>query len=212
MDASFWHQKWESGDIAFHEGRPNSFLVEHFAKLNLRQGSRVFLPLCGKTCDVAWLLAQGYQVVGAELSQLAITQLFVDLQIQPAITELGELYRYSAQGIDILVGDIFKVSAQQLGVVDAIYDRAALVALPAELRRLYTSHLLQITAAAPQLLVSFEYDQLLIAGPPFSIDASLVSQYYGDVYQLEKLQSQLVAGGLKGKVPATETVWMLQAL
>lgn len=210
MEASFWHQKWERGDIGFHESEANPFLVDHFEKLNPAKGSRVFLPLCGKTRDFAWLLACGYRVVGAELSELAVNELFKELGLEPEISKAGELARYSAKDIDILVGDIFDVSAEFLGAVNAIYDRAALVALPAGIRERYTSHLMNITDAAPQLLISYEYDQLLMDGPPFSVSEDEVKQHYGAAYQLKSVESRNVAGGLRGKVASTETAWLLQ--
>ncbi len=209
MDANFWHQKWQRGEIAFHERETNPFLTEHFGKLNLAPGSRVFLPLCGKTHDAAWLLASGYRVVGAELSELAINDLFAELGVEPEICHVGKLVRYSAKDIDIFVGDIFDVNAERLGFVNAIYDRAALVALPARMRELYTAHLMTITEAAPQLLICLEYNQLLLEGPPFSVKEDEVRQHYGAAYQFRSVESKNVAGGLKGKVASTETAWLL---
>lgn len=210
MDANFWHQKWQRGEIAFHEGEANRFLTDHFDKLNLAKGSRVFLPLCGKTRDAAWLLARGYRVVGAELSEIAINDFFTELGMEPAVSRAGTLTRYRAKDIDMLVGDIFDVTAEILEPVDAIYDRAALVALPDRVRERYTQHLVNITAAAPQLLISYEYDQLLIDGPPFSVNENEVRRHYGATYQVESVESKKVAGGLKGKVPSTETAWLLK--
>lgn len=211
MEASFWHQKWERGDIAFHESEANLFLVEHFEKLNPAKGSRVFLPLCGKTRDIAWLLAHDYRVVGAELSELAVNELFKELGLEPEISKVEKLARYSAKDIDLLVGDIFDVSAEFLGPVNAIYDRAALVALPTGVREQYTSHLMNITDIAPQLLITYEYDQRLIDGPPFSVNADEVKRHYGVAYQLKSVESKNVAGGLRGKVVSTETAWLLQS-
>lgn len=76
MDTKYWHQRWETRNIGFHLNEANPLLVQYFKELNLLKDSRVFLPLCGKTRDISWLLAQGYQVVGAELNELAITELF----------------------------------------------------------------------------------------------------------------------------------------
>lgn len=209
MEATFWHQKWEHGEIAFHQAETNPFLTTYFDKLNLAKGSRVFLPLCGKTRDFAWLLLSGYRVVGAELSELAIEALFKDLDLAPTITKIGKLIHYSAQDIDVYVGDIFDLSTEYIGPVDAIYDRAALVALPASIRTQYTAHLMQITAAVPQLLIAYEYDQLLIDGPPFSVSEDEIKQHYATTYQLSPLESKEIAGGLKGKVAAKETIWLL---
>ena len=210
MKASFWHEKWNNGEIAFHESEANPLLIEHFKKLDLVKGNRVFLPLCGKTRDFAWLLTCGYRVVGVELSKLAINALFDDLGVEPKITRIGELTLYRAKDIDIFVGDIFNVSAAFLGPVDALYDRAALVALPENMRDQYSSHLIKITDAAPQLLITYEYNQQLVDGPPFSINEEEVKHHYAATYQLKSVERKDIVGGLKGKVSSIETAWFLQ--
>ena len=210
MDASFWHQKWEKDEIAFHNREVNSLLVKYFAELSLVKGSRVFVPLCGKTLDINWFLSNGYKVAGAELSKIAIEQLFIGLGVEPKISRDGELDRYSAANIDIFVGDIFHLSGKMLGAVDGIYDRAALVALPEAMRNQYTTHLMRITDKAPQLLICYEYDQSSMAGPPFSISNEEVSQHYLDSYNLTLLESTIISGRLKGKCVAKENVLLLQ--
>lgn len=210
MEASFWHQKWERGEIAFHESEANPFLVAHFENLNLAKDSRVFLPLCGKTRDFAWLLTFGYRVVGAELSKLAVDELFKELGLEPKISIESKLTRYSAKDIDILVGDVFDLSAEDIGTISAIYDRAALVALPAGIRERYTSHLMNICGTAPQLLITYEYDQRLMDGPPFSVTENEVKRHYEAGYRLRPVESKNIEGGLKGEVAATETAWLLQ--
>lgn len=210
MQHDFWHAKWQKNEIGFHLTEANPLLVEYFSALPLAPQSRVFLPLCGKTLDIAWLLAQGFKVAGAELSTIAVEDLFKNLKLTPSITPLGEIAHYHAENLDIFVGDIFKLEQQQLGQVDAVYDRAALVALPEEMRKLYTKHLMALTHHAPQLLVCFEYDQTLHAGPPFSISAKEVQQHYADYFAVHLLATVEVAGGLKGKCAAAEHVWLLQ--
>lgn len=209
MDADFWHRKWTDNEIAFHEGEANTLLVEYFPRLSVPDGGRVFLPLCGKTRDIAWLLSQGYRVAGAELSETAVRQLFDELDVEPEISTAGDLSHCRADGIDIFVGDIFQLSRAMLGPVDAVYDRAALVALPRSMRAGYTSHLVDITDRAPQLLITFEYDQELMDGPPFSIHDTEVRQHYRDHYQLTRLEQRKVPGGLKGKCAAQESAWLL---
>ncbi|KHE91727.1 MAG: thiopurine S-methyltransferase [Candidatus Scalindua rubra] len=210
MSIDFWKQTWEKNEIGFHESKPNPLLVAYFKELNLVEGSRVFLPLCGKALDIAWLLSKGYRVTGAELSKLAIKQLFIGLGVEPEITECGNVSRYSAKNIDIFVGDIFDVSSDILGPVDAIYDRAALVALPEEMRKRYTKHILEITDTADQILITFEYDQSLMDGPPFSLNSDEISRHYKDAYNLALLESISVPGGLKGICAATESIWLLK--
>jgi thiopurine S-methyltransferase len=216
MQADFWHQKWQKNEIGFHLADANPLLVKHFHKLNLKPKfaanfkPRIFLPLCGKTLDIAWLLAQGYSVAGAELSRIAIEDLFKNLNLTPDIKILGEVTLFSAANIDIFVCDIFKLTPAMLGAVDAVYDRAALVALPSEMRKRYTAHLMALINRAPQLLICFEYDQSLCDGPPFSISPDEVKQHYQTSYSATLLASVAVAGGLKGQCPATELVWWLQ--
>lgn len=209
MEAQFWHERWEKNEIGFHQGDANPMLVRHFQALDPAERFRVFLPLCGKTRDIAWLLSQGHQVVGAELSELAIQQLFEELGQKPGVSQVGALSHYRVPGVDIFVGDIFQLTAQTVGTVDAIYDRAALVALPADMRRRYADHLRAITATAPQLLISFEYDQSQMDGPPFSVPAAEIRNHYAAHYDIALLESADVAGGLKGKAKADETVWLL---
>ena len=211
MQANFWQQKWQNNELGFHLPEPHPKLIRHIERLGLKPGDRVFLPLCGKSLDIAWLLQQGFRVVGAEWVQQAVEQLFAELDVEPVISREGELSRYSAQQLDILVGDIFAVDAKTLGPVNAVYDRAALVALPADIRALYSRHLAAISGFAPQLLISFEYDQSLLSGPPFSVPPEEVRTHYQDMFTLELLESKAIKDGLKGKCPADEQAWLLSA-
>lgn len=218
MQPDFWHKKWQINQIGFHLAAANPLLVKHFSALDLtlKKGQkispRIFLPLCGKTMDIAWLLSKGYRVVGAELSQIAVDDLFRNLDLTPKITQKNLITHYSAPDIDIFVGNIFDVTAEMMGDVHAIYDRAALVALPFEMRQRYTAHLLALTQAAPQLLICFVYDETQYAGPPFSVDAQEVNAHYQTHYDLTLLASEKLEGGLKGSCPATENVWLLTPL
>lgn len=210
MEASFWHQKWQNGDIAFHLSEANPLLVAHFDKLNLKPGSRILVPLCGKTRDIAWLLTEGYRVAGAELSEIAIQELFRELGVVPQISAVGNLLHYSATNVDIWVGDIFELAAAQLGPVDGIYDRAALVAMHPDMRSRYAAHLKDLSNAGTQLLITYDYDQMRMAGPPFSVNSEEISRLYGTTYQIERVARMDVEGGVKGLKDVVETVWLLK--
>jgi len=210
MDPGFWHQRWEKNEIAFHESKANPLLLKYFTELTLAKHRRVFVPLCGKTLDIAWLLSHGYRVAGAELSQIAIEQLFMELGLQPDIAPAGELEQWSAKNLDIFVGDIFSLSKELLGPVDAVYDRAALVALPEAMRERYAPHLVAITGGAPQLVICYDYDQRVMAGPPFSVSHDEVRRLYAGTYAVRLLSSADLPGGLKGKCPAQENVWLMK--
>jgi thiopurine S-methyltransferase len=209
MHADFWHEKWEKGEIAFHNEHVHPLFTAHFPLLGLQAGKRILLPLCGKTVDIDWLLSQGFQVVGIELSELAVKDLFARLKLSPVVTQLDGFQHYQAQGLQVFVGDFFAITPAQLGNVDAVYDRAALVALPATLREQYAAHLQHICQRAPQLLITFEYQQSLLTGPPFAVSKLMLDSYYAKDYLISFLASVEVVGGLKGKVVATENVWLL---
>jgi len=211
MKADFWHQRWQQGEIGFHESQANPALVNNIDQLNLPANARVFLPLCGKTLDIAWLLGRGYQVVGIELSVLAIEELFIELGLIPTITSHDWLTHYHADKIDIWMGDVFELTREQLGKVDAVYDRGALVALPLEMRKRYAAHVIDITEAATQLLVTYHYDQTRYSGPPFSLTRSELDHHYASSYQLTQLQQSEVTDGLKDRMEAVMEVWRLLA-
>ena len=169
MEPSFWHNRWQTNQTGWHESTVNPLLITYFPSLNVPPGGRVFVPLCGKSLDLGWLQSQGYAVAGAELSELAVTQLFAELEIEACISDVGKFKLFSGEKTDIFVGDIFALSCEILGPVDAVYDRAALVALPETMRVQYTTHLKSLTALAPQLVIGYEYDQTVVPGPPFSV-------------------------------------------
>ncbi len=210
METSFWHEKWEKNEIAFHSDDVNRMLAAHFQSFGLADGARIFLPLCGKTLDIQWLLSKGHKVVGAELSEIAIKQLFEDLGVAPAVAPVGELLHYHAPNIDMFVGDIFDLTRARLGPVDAVYDRAALVALPEDLRARYAEHMVALTEGAPQFLISFDYDQSEMNGPPFSVVESEVRALYSAHYDISLTASEEVPGRLKGVAEAQEMVWFLR--
>ena len=211
MDAAYWHDKWATGEIAFHQSDYHPMMVDHFGTLGLSAGARVFVPLCGKTRDIAWLLGQGLTVAGAELSETAVADLFADLGVVPQITDHDPLRCYQGAGIAIWVGDIFALTASALGAVDAVYDRAALVALPDAMRARYADHLVALTGTAPQFLLTFTYDQSAMAGPPFSVPEAKVRDYYKDRYTIDRIASvPIPPPGLKGRVDAIEEAWLLR--
>jgi thiopurine S-methyltransferase len=212
MDTDFWLDRWRRNQTGFHEPQANPLLVAHFASLSVAAGNRIFVPLCGMTLDIQWLLSGGYRVAGVELSQIAIRKLFAALGVTPSATSIGPITRYSAPGIDLFQGDIFALTPGDLGPVDAVYDRAALIALPAALRARYAQQVERLTRVARQLIIGLRYDQQSLTGPPFSVDGAELERVYGRAYELRSLGSVDIVGGLKGKCPASEDVWLLTAL
>lgn len=212
MNPEFWQEKWQKREIAFHQAAANPLLVSWFNQLAIAPGASVFLPLCGKSLDIHWLLAQGYSVVGAELSEMAVQELFAELGLTPDISGAGNLLHYQSEKLQVFVGDIFHLSQHTLGPVAAIYDRAALVALPDAMRQRYAQHLITISQSAPQLVICFEYDQTQLAGPPFSVDSLEMHKLYSSVYSFNCLERREVPGELKRKCQATEIGWLLKPI
>jgi thiopurine S-methyltransferase len=191
MQPEFWKARWSEGKIGFHEGAPNAFLARHAARIADRR--RVLVPLCGKSEDLAYLAAHGHEVIGIELVEDAASAFFTEHAATPAITRRGPLAIYTAGAITILAGDLFTVTEADVGAIDAIYDRAALIALPPELRRRYIDHLRTLVPALTRtLLVTLEYPQDRFEGPPFSVLEAEVRALYDSV---ELIDERLAAGG-----------------
>ncbi|MFT2090917.1 thiopurine S-methyltransferase [Paraglaciecola sp. 2405UD69-4] len=211
MEKEYWISKWQSNELGFHQPAVNPLLEAHFEKLELQDRARVFIPLCGKTLDIKWSLSLGHEVVGIEMVETAVVQLFEELQVTPDISTVGKLRCYQAGQLQIYVGDVFDLTATILGAVDCVYDRAALVALPVTIRKKYAKHITAITAQAKQLLISFVYDQSEMQGPPFSVDDAELSSLYGIQYTLLLLADDKVVEPVKGNSNILEKVWLLTA-
>ncbi|MBL7250992.1 thiopurine S-methyltransferase [Alloalcanivorax marinus] len=190
MESAFWKDKWQKQELGFHLPFVNPVLKRNLPAFDLAEGARVFVPLCGKTLDMGWLLAQGHRVVGAELSELAVRQLFEELGVAPEVDDWAGGQRWRHGELTVFQGDLFQLTAEQLGPVDLVYDRAALVALPEAMRARYAPHLRALTGAAPQLLIAFEYDPAEMDGPPFPVFAEEVRRLYQDHYTLRELSRQ----------------------
>ncbi|HVK85943.1 MAG TPA: thiopurine S-methyltransferase [Kofleriaceae bacterium] len=199
MEAEFWRGRWREGSIGFHEGAPNAYLTTYLGEL---PGTRVLVPLCGKTEDLAYLASHGREVIGIELVEDAVRTFFAEHAVEPEITRRGVLTQYTAGAVTIFAGDVFAVTRDDVGTIDAIYDRAALVALPPEMRERYVAHLGALAAAAtPVLLVTLAYPQDRMQGPPFSVPDAEVRAHYDAVVQLEERPA---VGGRASDVGAME--------
>jgi len=170
MNPEFWHQRWQANQIGFHQSTPTPLLLRHWPSLDVPAGAQVFVPLSGKSLDMAWFGSQGYRVLGVELSRLAVEQFFAEHGLQPTIETTRYGTHYRAGGIEIVNGDAFALDAAILRDCSAVFDRAALIALPPELRQRYASELYaSLPPGCRGLLVTLEYPQAEREGPPFSV-------------------------------------------
>ena len=144
-DNALWLKLWRNHDTDFHQTSINDLLIRFWAKFDLKQNSRVFIPLCGKSLDMLWLRDQGHTVIGIELSPVAIKEFFAENNLDPIKTRIGQFTVWQHDNISILCGDFFDLTKEDLGHIDTVYDRAALTALPEDLRQPYVKHLKHIT-------------------------------------------------------------------
>lgn len=188
MDPEFWHGRWERDQIGFHQTEINVHLRNFWGRLGAARDMPVFVPLCGKSQDMRWLAEQGHPVVGVEISPLAVEAFFADNGLTATRTEQGAFTRWHSGSITILCGDFFALRPEDVADVGGVYDRASLIALPPEMRQRYARHMAHLLAPSiPCLLVTFEYPQQQMDGPPFSVTASEVDALYRDSFDLERL-------------------------
>jgi thiopurine S-methyltransferase len=190
MQAQFWHERWELNEIGFHQPEIHPLLAEHWSALGVNKG-QAFVPLCGKTLDMAWLRQQGHAVLGIELSPLAIHDFFSEQSLEYSTHPLEGFQVYEGPGIQLLCGDFFELSSAHTAEIQAVYDRAALIALPKDLQSRYAGHLLEILPQRPPiLLITLEYEQAEMDGPPFSTASQTVENLFGRAYRIERLSEQ----------------------
>lgn len=185
MNETFWQERWATRQIGFHEGKPNDLLAQHIALLDGRK--RVLVPLSGKAADMLFLASRGTQVVGVELIEAPCREFFEDNAI--AYRREGNRFVSEDGRIAIVCGDMLACTRDALGAFDAVYDRAALVALDPSLRRAYVDTIARMLApAARTLLVTFAYDQSKIDGPPWSVtDTDVLALYVAPGARIEHL-------------------------
>jgi thiopurine S-methyltransferase len=190
MDAEFWHQRWMANQIGFHLDQVNPFLKRYWPELRLTPPAEVLVPLCGKTLDMRWLQRQGYPVTGVELSDKALQAFMEEHQIETQQVAHPRFCQWQGEGLRLFCGDFFDLSAEDVKGVKAVYDRAALVALPFEMRQRYIAHLRDILPFGVQiLLITMEYDQSQMDGPPFSVPQAEVETLFKGVSQLKLLET-----------------------
>ncbi len=191
MDPAFWLERWQQNQIGFHQAEINAHLQDFWGVLGLPHGSLVFVPLCGKSRDLLWLRAQGHPVLGVEISPIAVNDFFRENGLAPQRRHEGAFERCAADGLEILCGDFFALTSGQLAAVAGVYDRASLIALPGDMRVRYAQHLQHILPAAAEiLLITVEYRQAQMDGPPFCVRQAEVEQLYRERYAVTVLYTK----------------------
>ena len=215
-DFTEWHKRWNEGQTGWHNEQPNEYLCTNFKPLFFKDHPNILIPLCGKSQDLIWLAKQGATVIGVELVEKAIQDFFSQWGMPPTRTTTDGIARYSFGSITIFCADFFSVTRQHTGVIDAVYDRAALVALPPHKRQQYIEHELSFLASGhPLLLISYEMPRSETTGPPFSIKADTVPELYKAAGSVTLLEQHLRSADkdeqlVKRSLPwASTSIWQI---
>ena len=188
MEPQFWHEKWQMQQIGFHQPQVNPFLMRFWSELNLAPMSKIFVPLCGKSLDMCYLAGLGHQVLGCELSQTAIEQFFNENQLSFHLEQLAQHQFYAADQVQLIQGDIFALAPSVTADIGGFYDRAALIAWPEEMRQQYAQTLAKlIPAGISGLLITLDYPQNTLKGPPFAVSPVWIEQYLSPYFEVTLL-------------------------
>ncbi len=195
MELDFWLERWRNNEIGFHQELINPWLAYYYGQMGppveKRTGLNVLVPLCGKSRDMLWLAQNGFNVVGIELSDIAVKDFFHESQLEPDVEKRDEHTHYTANTITVIQGDFFTCKAEDLGQVTDVFDRASLIALPESMRKDYVAKMADLLAPGTRiLLVTLTYPQHEMDGPPFSVSEEEVCDLYTEHFKIEKLAAK----------------------
>lgn len=217
MHAEFWHQRWQSNQIGFHRQAFHSLLIKYFPKLKPGTNTgTVFVPLCGKSNDMQYLAEQGCNVLGVEIDRSAIAAFFSEHDLSPQVLEQHNFECWQAGLYTLLCGDFFALQPVHTQSINAVYDRAALIALPPDMRVQYAAAMQRLVPVGmPMLLITLEYDQAEMDGPPFAVSRAEIERLFAAWDKLEFLENAAVLDQHpnfrdKGLTALHESVYLLQ--
>ena len=142
-----WLEKWKKAEIPWHKPEVDNNVQRHLEELTQGQPSAsILVTWCGKSVDMPWLCSQGYNVVGIELSAVAVRQFFEENKI-PYSTSVttqanGEefvVYQAQDRKLTIFLGDYYKLTPDLAGTFEAIWDNNAFGSSPPADRLQYIS-------------------------------------------------------------------------
>ncbi len=185
-----WLQRWKEQNIGWHHVEFNPHLLNHWHAMHMPQGSVVLAPLCGKSRDMVWLAQQGYRIRGVELSPLAVESFFGEHQLQPEVSAVAGFECWRAGPYELYCGDIFDLPQLDTGDIDAVYDRASLIALNPLQRRHYANMLCRLLPEKCRiLLVAMDYPQEEMSGPPYSVQEAEVRELFESRFKITLLHT-----------------------
>ncbi len=204
MHPDFWQQRWTDGQIGFHQSAPTALLQKHWPGLGIASDARVFVPLAGKSLDMVWLAARGHRVLGVELTQIAVDQFFAEHGLRPQVHASRHGLHHVAGNIELLRGDVFDLDPAALADCAAVFDRAAVIALPPPLRARYAhGPYANLPPGCRGLMITLEYPQGDRAGPPFAVPEDEVRALFGPLWDIDLLERRPIPADHPGHVAGT---------
>ena len=187
---NLWESRWQEDRIGFHLKEVNPYLMRFSDQLLHQNPDRVFVPLCGKTLDLCWLTTKTKKVIGVELVSKAVQDFFAENNIDYLLQQDETLQKFSSKSIDIYLGDFFDLNPEQTFSFNAIYDRASIVAIETPERMEYVDHLISFLDRAGRiLLITLEYNQNDMEGPPYSVPAEEIESLFAPFGSLKLLET-----------------------
>jgi thiopurine S-methyltransferase len=212
MSEKDWAAAWTSNQIGFHQSKPSTYLERFADDAFGAEVGRVFVPLCGKSLDLVFLADRATDVIGVEFVEQAVQDFFDERGLTPTVLHDPET-QYQADNYTLFAADFFAMTPELLGPIDAVVDRASMVALIPETRERYATHMASLLrAGAKILLITFTYDQQMMHGPPHSVPADEIQSLYADNFTVEHLDTRDALDGIfrsQGLTLATESAHLL---
>ena len=185
-----WLKFWENNETNWHGDNVTQELIEYFELFELEPRDKVFVPLCGKSLDMLYIMNQGFSVIGVEISEIGVRQFFNENNLTYKITKVDDFDLYSTENLEIYCGDFFALTSKHLNKVKSVFDRKSLIALEPEVRQKYVKHLNDIISVGARiLLVTLQYPQHQMSGPPFSVNKSEVESLFSMAFESQELRS-----------------------
>ena len=191
MDHEFWHKAWQREKQGWHQAVTNPHLERYWADFNAPADAPVFVPLCGKSMDMLWLLEQGHEIVGVELNEEAVQSFFTEHGLEATISVEGDYHVYRCDALTIYVGDYFALDAASTAKCPVVFDRAALIAMPPSMRPDYAHKQAELLKPGERIfLITLNYPQEQMQGPPFSVEDVEVTDLYQKYFTVKHVCSE----------------------
>jgi thiopurine S-methyltransferase len=219
MQKSFWESRWRKNHIGFHAPEPEADLAGFWGELSPEAGETVAVPLCGKSTDLVWLAGRHKRVFGIEFVEQACRDFFREQGegIEVREEKFARGLTLSAEGITLCCADYMKLRPADVPDAALVYDRAALVALPPEIRGPYAEQTFRLfPRLRGMLVISFEYDETKMSGPPFSVRGDEIRNLYGSRFSIRRVSSTELIGKSEkyqsmGLESMMQTCWIMEA-